>query len=155
MTSRSPHYQRLQLNYRDRCQNWFCKAIHVKGLHYLHTEVRGVRELFHWRFASSPKYYLEICVMLKSYFSCEFQAQTVWAQSHGLGTRTKFQFELLSINAISGIVHFRKIILESSRNVSESTTCILKTALGNAFVSVKIESGEKNHWIVFQSSNGH
>ena len=38
-----------------------------------------------------------------------------------LGTRTKFQFEILTINVISSIVYFREIILESSRNVSETT----------------------------------
>ena len=31
----------------------------------------------------------------------------------------RFQLEILSINVISGIVYFREIILESSRNVSE------------------------------------
>ena len=35
------------------------------------------------------------------------------AQSHALGTRTKFQLEILTINVISGIVYFREIILES------------------------------------------
>ena len=43
------------------------------------------------------------------------------AQSHALDTRTKFQLEILTINVISGIVYFRKIILGSSRNVSETT----------------------------------
>ena len=43
------------------------------------------------------------------------------AQSHALGTRTKFQFEILSINVISDIVYFREIILGCSRNVSETT----------------------------------
>ena len=43
------------------------------------------------------------------------------AQNHALGTRTKFQLEILTINVISGIVYFRKIILESSRNVNETT----------------------------------
>ena len=43
------------------------------------------------------------------------------AQSHALGTRTKFQLEILAINVITGIAYFRKIILESSRNVSETT----------------------------------
>ena len=43
------------------------------------------------------------------------------AQSMALGTRTKFQLEILTINVISGIVYFREIILESSRNVSETT----------------------------------
>ena len=43
------------------------------------------------------------------------------AQSMALGTRTKFQFKILTINVISIIVYFREIILESSRNVSETT----------------------------------
>ena len=34
---------------------------------------------------------------------------------------TKFQLEILTINVISGIVYFREIVLESSRNVSETT----------------------------------
>ena len=38
-----------------------------------------------------------------------------------LDTRTKFQFEILTRNVISSIVYFREIILESSRNVSETT----------------------------------
>ena len=41
------------------------------------------------------------------------------AQSMAFGTCTKFQLEILTIN---GIVYFRKIILESSRNVSETTS---------------------------------
>ena len=36
------------------------------------------------------------------------------AQSHALGAHTNFQLEILTINVISGIVYFRKIILESS-----------------------------------------
>ena len=43
------------------------------------------------------------------------------AQSYALGTRTYFQLEMLTINMISGVVYFREIILESSRNVSETT----------------------------------
>ena len=43
------------------------------------------------------------------------------AQSKALGTRTKFQLEILTINMISGIVYFREISLKSSRNVSETT----------------------------------
>ena len=43
------------------------------------------------------------------------------AQSDALGTRTKFQLEILTINVITGIVYFRETILESSRNVSETT----------------------------------
>ena len=40
-------------------------------------------------------------------------------QSMALGTRTKFQLEILNINLVSGNVYFCKIILESSQNVSE------------------------------------
>ena len=47
-------------------------------------------------------------------------------QSHALGTRTKFQLEILIINVISGVVYFREIILESSRNVSETTPQALR-----------------------------
>ena len=42
------------------------------------------------------------------------------AQNHALGTRTKFQLEILTVNVTSHIVYFREIILESSRNVSET-----------------------------------
>ena len=42
-------------------------------------------------------------------------------QSHALGTHTKFRLEILTLNVISSIVNFREIILESSRNVSETT----------------------------------
>ena len=38
-----------------------------------------------------------------------------------LGTRIKFQLEILTINVISDTVYFRDIILESSRNVRETT----------------------------------
>ena len=43
------------------------------------------------------------------------------AQSNALGTRTKFQLEILTINVISGIVYFCEISLESLLNVSETT----------------------------------
>ena len=43
------------------------------------------------------------------------------AQSHALGTRTKFQLEILTINVITSIIYFREIILESSRDVNETT----------------------------------
>ena len=42
------------------------------------------------------------------------------AQSHALGTHTKLEFEILTINVISGTVYFHEIILESLRNVSET-----------------------------------
>ena len=47
------------------------------------------------------------------------------AQSHALGTRTKFQLEILTVNVISGVVYFREIILESSQNISETTPWVL------------------------------
>ena len=47
------------------------------------------------------------------------------AKSHALGTHTKFQLEILNINVISGVMYFCEIILESSRNVSETTPCLL------------------------------
>ena len=55
-----------------------------------------------------------------------------------LWARTKFQLEIPTINVITGIVYFREIILESSRNVSETTPwlannnlSILNTSHGN------------------------
>ena len=47
------------------------------------------------------------------------------AQSHALGTRTKFQLKILIINVMSGVVYFREIILESLRNVSKTTPWFL------------------------------
>ena len=47
------------------------------------------------------------------------------AQSMALGTRTKFQLEILIRNTISAIHKFRENILESSRNVSETTPWLL------------------------------
>ena len=38
-----------------------------------------------------------------------------------LGTHTKFQLDILTINPISGIVYFHEIILKSSQNISETT----------------------------------
>ena len=43
------------------------------------------------------------------------------AQSHALGIHTKFQLEIITKYVISGIAYFHEIILESSRNVSETT----------------------------------
>ena len=44
-----------------------------------------------------------------------------YAQNQALGTPTKFQQEILTINMISGIVYSREIVLVSSRDVSETT----------------------------------
>ena len=41
-------------------------------------------------------------------------------QSHALGTHTKFQLEILTINVISGIVYFCEIFLESLWKISET-----------------------------------
>ena len=58
------------------------------------------------------------------------------AQSHALGTRTKFQLEIHTVNVISGVVYFREIILESSRNVSEITPwCHSFSYLGSSMCS--------------------
>ena len=42
------------------------------------------------------------------------------AESHALGTSTKFQLGILTMNVISGIVYFCEILLESLWNVSET-----------------------------------
>ena len=61
-----------------------------------------------------------MCVLQKScIFLKKFQAETLSVcPKHG--KRTKFQLEILTTNVISGIVYFRDIILESSRNISET-----------------------------------
>ena len=68
--------------------------------------------LFHQSFTSFPRYSLEICVLLKSYLA---HIQII------LGTRTKLQLEILTIDVISSNVNFNEIILESSWSVSETT----------------------------------
>ena len=57
------------------------------------------------------------------YFLWEFQAETLnlCPKPMALGTRTKFQLEIVTLTVISGIVYFRNIILESSRIVCETT----------------------------------
>ena len=49
------------------------------------------------------------------------------AQNMALGTHTTFQFEILTINVISGIVYFRDIILDSAREklVKQPLGCLL------------------------------
>ena len=77
---------------------------------------------------------VEICVLQKSYFLWEYQAEIcTCAQSHALGTRTKSQLEILIINVISGIVCFRQVILESSRNVCETTPWCLHQDGSNTY----------------------
>ena len=51
------------------------------------------------------------------------------AQSMALGTRTKFKLEIFIISTISALHKFRENILESSRNVSETTTSDSATPL--------------------------
>ena len=43
------------------------------------------------------------------------------AQSMALGTRTKFQLEILIRSTISAIYNFQENILESSQNISKTT----------------------------------
>ena len=62
---------------------------------------------------SSSKYSLEMCVLQKSYFLWEFKLKLcMCAQRGSLGTRTKFQLEIYTINVISGIIYFREFILQ-------------------------------------------
>ena len=92
----------------------------------------------------SKIYSLEICVLHKSWVSYEnFRLKfSMCAQSHALGACTKFQLESLVINhVISGVVHFRKIILESLWNVSKTNPtslwlnfCICYTYDSSAYV---------------------
>ena len=64
------------------------------------------------------------CVLQKSYFLWEFQDETLCVCPKlyfGHRYTAKFELEILTLNVISGIAYFRDIILESSRNVSETT----------------------------------
>ena len=68
-----------------------------------------------------------LCITESHTFDENFKLKLcTWAQSYALGTRTKFQHKILTINVISGIVYFRDIILESSRTLSETTPWLLK-----------------------------
>ena len=62
--------------------------------------------VYYWNRTSYDNFKLKLC-------TC--------AQSHALGTRTKFQLEVITENVIFDIVYFREIILKSSRNISETT----------------------------------
>ena len=126
----SPRFWNPRTNWADETVTAVCSLqIRFSNLlrHWLHRvclawklEDQGVISL---TFASSPKYSLEICVLQKSYISYEnYQLKLcTCAQNHGLGTCTKFQLEILTINVISGIVYFHEIIWESLQNVSETT----------------------------------
>ena len=77
------------------------------------------------------------------------------AQSHALGTRTRFQHEILTINVISGIVYFRKIILESSRNVSEITPWSLWGEFtGNRFTHCGLVTHSMRHLTLSPGQSG-
>ena len=56
-----------------------------------------------------------------------------------LDTRSKFQLEILTLNVISGIVYFHKIISERSRIVSETTPWLLTHEVQRYF------TGSENH----------
>ena len=67
-----------------------------------------------------------------------------------MGTRTKFQLKILTINVISGIVYFREIILESSGNLSE--TKLLKCRDVN---DIDMQWPPRAHWGRRMSGNGY
>ena len=77
-------------------------------------------------FTKSLKYSLQIAYC-GNHTSCEnFKLKLcTCAQSCALGTRMKFQLEILTINVISRIVYFRRIILQSPRNICETTVWTL------------------------------
>ena len=77
------------------------------------------RGLFHECFVSSPKQSRENTQCQKSHLWWEFQAKTLYMCPKPWCT--KFQLEILIRNTISAIHKFRENILESSRNVSETT----------------------------------
>ena len=63
------------------------------------------------------------------------------AQSMALGTRTKFQLEILIRSTISAIHKFRENILESSRNVSETTPrCLILKWVAETTWCTRIEA---------------
>ena len=71
----------------------------------------------------SQKYTMPVINIYGENFKLKFCA---CAQSMALGTRTKFQLEMLIGSAISATHKFRENILESSRNVSETTPGVLQ-----------------------------
>ena len=78
---------------------------------YLTNVSRALQDIiskfvYYWNRTSYENFKLKLC-------TC--------AQSHALGTRTKFQLEIITESLIFDIVYFPEIILKSSRNVSETT----------------------------------
>ena len=55
-----------------------------------------------------------MCVLLKSYFLWEFQAETFAMRWAHVGARTKFQVEIVTINVISGIVNLLMSVIRIS-----------------------------------------
>ena len=71
---------------------------------------------------------LYVCVyrcLAISQVGCFTNLSRAHQNSHALGTRTTSQLTIHSIKVFSGVAYFHEIILESSRNVSETT---LRTA---------------------------
>ena len=67
-----------------------------------------------------------------------------------LGTRAKFQLQILTENVISVVVYFREIILESSRNVSETTPRWTHRPLGKVVMILNWSfSNSYQEWISF------
>ena len=69
------------------------------------------------------------------------------AQSMGWGRHTTFKLEILTRSAVSGIVYFRKIILESSRNVMKQSPGVSMghlTGRREEYPNVFGQCGQKN-----------
>ena len=98
----------------------FCDALSMQPL-LVQSSYQGVVSL---TFLELSKIFSwNLCICRNRSFHENFKLKLcMCAQSHALGTRTKFQLEILTINVISSIVYFREIILESLRNVSETTS---------------------------------
>ena len=68
------------------------------------------------------------------------------AQSHALGTSTKLQLEIINKNMNSGIVYFCEIILESSRNICETTPCCChKWPAAGLFIQYLVQDNNKGN----------
>ena len=102
------------------------KVLFAEGLPFC----TGLNVLLHWDAGGcftnvlwAPQNILSKFVYCKNHTSFEnFKLKLCkCAQNHALGTRKKFQLEIPTVNVISGIIYFHKIILESLWNIIETT----------------------------------
>ena len=99
--------------------------IYQLHLHWLSTRHQGCFTNSSW----APPDILSKCVYCRNRISYEnVNLKLTCAQSYALVSRTKFQLEILTINMIYDIVYFREIILENSRNVSETISWLIPCA---------------------------